>query len=211
MPLGAVTARRPRIADRHNLGPRFADGHNLGRNDLINALGAVDERLRRDNVRGEVYIFGGAAMVVGYHSRDATHDVNSIREPHGAVLHAAHAVSREQNLPQSWLNEQGSVWLPPGQKRVGAVAFEGRGIRVIRADPDVMLAMKVAAFRTSDHPDSSWLAEHLKLSDPDKIIELTERMLREPLNEDKRLRVRTMFPSVESELRAPKRGFEHEL
>ena len=99
----------------------------------------------------------------------------------------------------------------PGQKRVGAVAFEGSSICVIRANPDVMLAMKVAAFRTSDHPDISWLAEHLKLSDPDKIIELTERVLREPLNEDKCLRVRTMFPSVESELRAPKRGFEHEL
>ena len=56
-----------------------------------------------------------------------------------------------------------------------------------------MLAMKVAAFRTSDHPDIGWVAEHLGLTDPDEIIELTERVLREPLNEDKRLRVRTMF------------------
>ena len=74
-----------------------------------------------------------------------------------------------------------------------------------------MLAMKVAAFRTSDHPDIGWLAEHLGLTDPDEIIELTERVLREPLNEDKRLRVRTMFPGVDSELRAPKRGLDYEL
>ena len=82
-------------------------------------LGAVDERLRRNNVRAEVYIFGGPAMVLGYQSRDATHDVDSIWEPHGAVLRVAQAVAKEQNLPQSWLNEQGSVWLPPGQERVG--------------------------------------------------------------------------------------------
>ena len=54
--------------------------------------------------------------------------------------------------------------------------------------------MKVAAFRASDHPDIGWLAEHLGLTDPDEIIELTERVPREPRNEDKRLRVRTMFP-----------------
>ena len=56
-------------------------------------------------------------------------------------------------------------------------------MRVIRANPDVMLTMKVAAFRTSDHPDIAWLAEHLGLADPDEIIELTERVLRVPLNE----------------------------
>ena len=183
----------------------------LTRDDLIRALRAVDERLRRDNVHAEVYIFGGAAMVLGYQSRDATHDVDSVWEPHSAVLRAAHAVAKEQDLPESWLNEQGSVYLPPGQKRVGAVAFEGGSIRVIRANPDVMLAMKVAAFRTGDHPDIVWLAGHLGLDDPDEIIELTERVLREPLNEDKRLRVRTMFPGSESELRAPKRDLGHEL
>ena len=80
-----------------------------------------------------------------------------------------------------------------GPRTRGCVAFGGNSIRVICANPDVMLAMKVAALRTSDHPDIGWLAEHLGLSDPDEIIELTERVLRDPLNEDKRLRLRTMF------------------
>ena len=92
------------------------------------------------------------------------------------------------------MNVSAGTRLPPGQERVGAIAFEGNSIRVIRANPDVMLAMKVPALRTSDHPNIGWLAEHLGLSDPDEIIEFTERVLREPLNEDKRLRVRTLFP-----------------
>jgi hypothetical protein len=122
---------------------------------------------------------------------------DSVWEPHGAVQRAARAVAKQQGLPQSWLNEQGSVWLPPGHQRVGEVAFEASSIRVIRANPDLMLAMKVAAFRASDFEDIEWLANTLGLSDPDEIIDLAERVLGQNLPAEKRARVQTMFPSSE--------------
>jgi hypothetical protein len=91
------------------------------------------------------------------------------------------------------MNEQASSYLPTGLQPDGAVVYDGAALRVIRADPELMLALKVSAFRLGDREDIDWLARHLELNDPDEIIELTEHVMGTPLREIEREEVHTMF------------------
>jgi hypothetical protein len=64
---------------------------------------------------------------------------------------------------------------------------------VIRAEPELMLAMKVSAFRQTDHEDILWLAAHLGLDDAETILQLVERVMLEPLRERQREDLFEMF------------------
>jgi methylmalonyl-CoA mutase cobalamin-binding subunit len=58
------------------------------------------ELLRRDGTVGEIYIFGGAAMVLGYRARFATRDVDALFEPREKIHRAAVEVAEEMGLPR---------------------------------------------------------------------------------------------------------------
>src|SRR6476646_9353002 len=72
----------------------------------------LGEILRDRRVTGEIDVFGGAAMVLGFDFRRATQDVDSlVTQGHGQVMQAAQEVERELQLPPNWLNEQATVYL----------------------------------------------------------------------------------------------------
>src|ERR1035438_4999976 len=50
----------------------------LGRRELLHALEELDQELGALNVRGEVFIIGGAAMAIAYDTRRATSDVDAV-------------------------------------------------------------------------------------------------------------------------------------
>ena len=168
-------------------------GRILTRVELVTAFRRLDDRLRRDRVSADIFIFGGAAMVLGFNARDSTRDVDAVWSPHGPVQRAAHEIADGLNLPRSWLNDQASSFLPSGFSPNGTVAFEASSLRVIRAEPELMLAMKVSAFRQTDHEDILWLAAHLELGDAETILQLVERVMLEPLKERQREDLFEMF------------------
>jgi hypothetical protein len=95
-------------------------------------------------------------------------------------------VARKEQLPTSWLNEQASVYLPPGFEPSGDVVFHGRALTVRAASAELLLAMKVSAFRRTDIRDVVWLTQHLGLGNqPDAVVALTERVMGSPLNAQK--------------------------
>lgn len=171
-------------------------GRILTRAELVTAFRRLDDRLRSDKVSADIFIFGGAAMVLGFNARDSTRDVDAVWSPHGPVQRAAHAVADSLDLPRSWLNDQASSFLPSGFSPSGSVAFEASSLRVIRADPELMLAMKVSAFRQTDHGDILWLAEHLGLNDPDDILQLVEAVMLQPLKDRQREDLFEMFQPI---------------
>jgi Nucleotidyltransferase of unknown function (DUF6036) len=168
-------------------------GRILTRAELVNAFRRLDDRLRRDRVSADIFIFGGAAMVLGFNARDSTRDVDAVWSPHGPVQRAAHEIADSLNLPKSWLNDQASSFLPSGFSPTGSVAFEASSLRVIRAEPELMLAMKVSAFRQTDHEDILWLAAHLGLHDPETILEMVETIMLETLKPRQREDLFEMF------------------
>ena len=56
---------------------------------LRGALADLDRRLHRRRLTADVFVFGGAAMVLGFDARPATRDVDAVWQPHSAVLEEA--------------------------------------------------------------------------------------------------------------------------
>jgi Nucleotidyltransferase of unknown function (DUF6036) len=166
----------------------------LSREVLHRAFHRLDALLVQRSLTADVFVFGGAAVVLGFESRPATRDVDALWQPHGAVLDAAWKVAEELQLPRWWLNDQASAYLPSGNDpTVGASAFTGEALRVTTASPELLLAMKVRAARPGDHADIRLLAAHLELRAAPDIIAIAERVFKEEVPSRQRQIIEDLF------------------
>lgn len=171
----------------------MSEEHLLTAGDLQMAFKRLAELLDQRHLTADVFVFGGAAMVLGYDARPATRDVDAIWRPHGAVLEAAWEVAAEQGLPKWWLNEQAIFYLPAGTGFEGASLFEAPGLRVIQASSELLLALKVAAARTQDLEDIRLLVEVLGLTTSEEVLGLASRVLGEPIASRSRMIIEDLF------------------
>jgi hypothetical protein len=131
----------------------------LSRRQLQDALERLAHHLQRRGVHGELYLFGGGAMVLAHNAREATMDLDTaIRRHHGPVLAEARTVAEELGLPYWWLNEQATSYLPAGQDVEAILVLERPGLTVLAASARHLLALKVRAARQSDIADIVVLA-----------------------------------------------------
>lgn len=137
----------------------------LDRAMLREALRRLGDRLRRRGVVGDVYLFGGGAMVLAFDARPATRDLDGRFSPDGPIQSEALEVAREMDLPTSWLNQQGLFYLPETDQPDPSPVFDHPNLRVMRASDRHLLAMKaLAARRFADMDDLALLIERLGLT-----------------------------------------------
>lgn len=152
----------------------------MQKEQIHKAFMRLGELLRDRRVTGEIDVFGGAAMVLGFDFRRATQDVDSlVTQGHGQVIQAAQEVERELHLPSNWLNEQATPYLArhPEFSLFKTYPSEGQfGLRVLLAKPEYLLAMKLLAFRLhgTDVADIKYLAHHLKLRTEEDLLSLVK-------------------------------------
>jgi hypothetical protein len=116
-------------------------------------LTALEEELRNRRVRADIYLVGGAAMLLAYGERPATRDLDGTWEPDMPVREAAWAVAARSGLPRNWLNNQASVYMP-ARAAPGRTVYHGTHLRVMVAPAEHLLAMKVmASQRPSERPE----------------------------------------------------------
>lgn len=127
-------------------------------------------------VRADVYVFGGAAMILAYGVDRATRDVDAVFEPHGAVLEAARRVAEREGLPSWWLNEQASAYLSPHRDEGSAPVFDHPNLRVAAASAEHMVAMKALAARAQDLDDLRRLIAHLDLESANDVLSLVAQV-----------------------------------
>ncbi len=124
----------------------------LGRRELLEALRELDEELKILNVRGEVFIVGGAAMAIAYDTRRTTADVDAVFVPSSEVRKAASRVAERLNLEPDWLNDGAKAFLP-GEDENQIGVYEGQHLSVAAASPQYLLAMKLMASRVERDQD----------------------------------------------------------
>jgi hypothetical protein len=56
--------------------------------ELLDALRSLGAKLHRKGVTADVYVFGGAAMVIAYKARPATRDIDAVFAPDTEVVDA---------------------------------------------------------------------------------------------------------------------------
>jgi hypothetical protein len=167
----------------------------LDRETLANAFAALNDELRRAGVRADVYVFGGAAMILAYGVERATRDVDAVFEPHGPVIEAAQRVADREGLPRWWLNEQASAYLPSSPDDQAAPVWDGSHLRVAGASLEQMVALKAVAARAQDLDDLRVLASQLGLASAQDVFNIVDRVFPgDSLGGRKRLLIEDLFP-----------------
>ena len=152
----------------------------MDKRELESALTRLGHVLRERRVTGEIAVFGGTAIVLGFDFRDATQDVDAmIIQGHGQVVKAQQEVGAELGLPPNWLNKQGTSYLSKHNdfEMFKTYPSEGQfGLRVLTATPQYLLAMKLLSFRAYGHDleDIVQLARRLGCTTFDDFLELVK-------------------------------------
>jgi hypothetical protein len=131
-------------------------------------------------VAGEIAVFGGAAIVLGFDFREATQDIDAmITQGHGQVVKAQQEIGAELGLPPNWLNEQGTSYLSKHSdfNLFKTYPSEGQfGLRVLIATPQYLLGMKLLSFRLYAHDvqDIVQLARRLNCTTVEDLLQLVK-------------------------------------
>ncbi|CAN5529728.1 DUF6036 family nucleotidyltransferase [soil metagenome] len=150
-------------------------------------LREVGSELALQNVKGEICLYGGAVMCLGFKARPATKDVDAIFEPVKYIRQAITKIAEEYNLRQDWLNLAVKMFVVEHEKKI---LFDFPNLKVYVPTADYLLAMKVLAARadTQDVSDIRFLLENLKLGDISKVVEIVRKYYPK-----KEIKVETIF------------------
>lgn len=145
--------------------------------DIRRLFDLLNEELAASDVRGELYLVGGAVMCLAFSARESTRDVDAIYRPTVAVRQAAVRVAARAQVPETWLNDGVKRWL------------SGRGdfdryielshLNVFMARAEYLLALKCAAMRLGeefrDLDDVRYLLRYLNLTTSSAALEIVSR------------------------------------
>lgn len=128
-------------------------------------------------------------MVLAYQARAATRDVDALFEPREKVHRAAVRVAARLGLPNWWLNDQATSYLPRTTDDGARSIFDHPNLRVTVVSPEHLLAMKaLAARRYADVDDVTSLCDRLGITEVEQVEALCARVYPgEPLGERARL------------------------
>jgi len=124
----------------------------VDRDEILSLLNELGDRLAARQVRGEMFLVGGAAISLAYATRRSTADLDAIFEPKQVIYEVAHSMARDHALPDGWLNDAVKGFLP-GSDPNARVLLEHEGLRVMIASPRYLLAMKLIASRVERDED----------------------------------------------------------
>jgi hypothetical protein len=153
------------------------------RAEIVKALQALGDELTRKGVRGQIFIVGGAAIVLAYSTRRVTKDIDAVFEPKSSIYEAAAKVAEELGLPEDWLNDAAKGFMP-GEDDDRRPVPDIQGIEITTASPQYLLAMKLMAMRFGeDDEDIEVLIDACELHSADETLALLERIYptQEPL------------------------------
>jgi Nucleotidyltransferase of unknown function (DUF6036) len=155
----------------------------FSRAEILKALQALGDELSSKDVRGQIFIVGGAAMALAYSTRRVTKDIDAVFEPKSLIYEAALRVSEEQDLPEDWLNDAAKGFMP-GTDADRRPVPDIQGIEITTASPRYLLAMKLMAMRFGeDDEDIEVLTRECGLHSAQEALDLLKHMYptREPL------------------------------
>lgn len=116
-------------------------------------------------------------MVLAYHARQSTKDVDAIFAPAAVIRELANEVGQEHGWEEGWLNDGVKGWLSSHQKMADA-GLNLTSLAVLMPVPEYLLAMKCMAARAEsgsrDMDDVKFLIRHLGLRQANEVLSIVE-------------------------------------
>ena len=117
----------------------------LDRQRILDALQELSRRLVQRGVTAEVCLFGGAAMIVAFQSRQTTKDIDAVFVPASVVRGFAAEIGRERGYEAGWFNDGVKGFVSDRGEFTPANLPQFRNLRVMMPVPTYLLAMKCQA------------------------------------------------------------------
>lgn len=139
-------------------------------------LSELGERLAGRGIEGEIYVVGGAAMMLAYNRDRITKDIDAVGVPQTEIDAEVRAMAKDhKDLEPDWLNARVLPLLPRGTDGERLQVLGGPGLTVNVASPRWLLAMKARAARDDRDLDDIWvLCQILGLRATDEVWAICE-------------------------------------
>ena len=152
----------------------------LTKDRILSLLDALNEKLKADNVHGELTLYGGTVMALVFDSRNSTKDIDVAMEPRDTLKEYASVIAQEENLPFDWLNEAVRCYLFEGAED-RSVYLELSNLLIYAASPKYMLALKLRASRldkaSKDYEDIKFLLDYLDVKDVASALDIAHEYI----------------------------------
>lgn len=115
----------------------------------------------------DLYVVGGACIVVTLHSRESTMDIDALWQKSGVVQDAINAVGDSNGLGHTWCNDNFRMTASYTDRIIlcSSLYKEFDRLRVYMVRPELLLAMKLVSFRVTkpqDIEDAKELVQYLR-------------------------------------------------
>lgn len=140
--------------------------------DRVSALLAeLGQRLAARGVEAEIYVVGGAAMMLAYDRANMTRDIDTVGIPQEEIDAEARAMAADhRDIGPDWLNARVLPLLPRSVDADQLQLLGGPGLTVNVASPRWLLAMKARAARGRRDLEDVWvLCQILGLRSVDEV------------------------------------------
>ena len=144
---------------------------------ILDLFCELNDELCGMEIRGDVFIVGGAAMTVAYQVRPSTRDVDGIFHPSSEIRAAvARVADRHDGLAPDWLNDAVKGFLPGEDTGITRVIYENTCLTVRAGSSEYLLATKLLASRVGrDEEDILFLFDECGLTTLEDALSLLER------------------------------------
>jgi hypothetical protein len=146
----------------------------MTKQQITKYLKMLNDQLAEMGIKGEICLYGGAAMCLAFNARQATKDVDAVFEPAQKVRLAALRLAKIHDLKEDWLNDAVKGFVVRHNQKV---LFNWPNLKVFHAEAEYLLAMKAMSARqdTTDRKDIIFLVEYLKIQSPEEVFAAIEK------------------------------------
>jgi hypothetical protein len=146
----------------------------MDRDQIKNALDQLNVELQRVDVKGELCLYGGAAMCLAFDARPSTRDVDAVFKPTHQMREAIARVAKLTGLREDWLNDAVKGFVVPHGQRI---LLDLSHLKVFVPEPDYLLAMKTLAARveSTDRGDVEFLVRRLGIRSAPEVFAILEK------------------------------------
>jgi hypothetical protein len=146
--------------------------HQMDPAEVRRLLDVLTVRIRESGINARLHVIGGSAMALRFPDDGETRlttDIDAAVWPIAAVRRVVEDIAVEMSLSPTWLNANGSPFVPSRSQSHELP----RGVTVTIATIEELIAMKLAASRHQDLFDLGILARHAGISEAERLVEIT--------------------------------------
>lgn len=158
----------------------------LCKDDILKYLEELNQKMKEEEIRGQIALFGGTVMCLVYNARPSTRDIDAVFEPKQKMYKIAEDIANKYGLDSDWLNDSVKGFVSSHNDT--KVYKNYSHLTVYVPSPEYMLAMKCMAARigdTQDVDDIKFLLNYLNITRSEKAMEIVTKYFPEKLIQPK--------------------------